>query len=475
MEPQERLAAVYEEMEQDLELLGVTAIEDKLQEEVPETIALLRRAGLKFWMLTGDKYSTALQIATACNLMSPESEGGVLLRVEGETADQVGLCLNTLEKQSKQAEARGCDITVIIEGGQLGICLEHHKEQFRDIGMRSHAVVCCRVTPQQKALVVASVKELDKVCLSIGDGGNDVTMIQEAHIGVGISGREGLQAARAADYSFAKFKFLRRLILVHGRWSYNRTAVIAQYAFFKSIYICLIQVLYNFYAGFSGTSLMNTFSLTTYNVVFTGLPVFGFALDQDVTEEKVFEFPAIYKGGQRSNKMNAVTMATWFFHAVYQAAVTLLITLAVFNVDHLHWGDGYPVDYASLSMVAYSAVVIVNQIVVFLYSHYLTAVNGILLVGSVVTYFGTTMVYSAVPFLDFYQVMDRLVSDGNFWATVLLIVVVACIPGFFANALQISYFPTFVDQVRFVTRQRDEQLRKGADPAAANPMLGNQL
>jgi len=135
------------------------------------------------------------------------------------------------------------DLAFVLDGWALEIILKHSKESFTRLAMLSRTAICCRMTPLQKAQLVAILKSVGYLTLAIGDGGNDVRMIQEANIGVGISGREGLQAARAADYSIGKFKFLKRLILIHGRYSYNRTAFISQYSFYKSLLICFIQIL----------------------------------------------------------------------------------------------------------------------------------------------------------------------------------------------------------------------------------------
>ena len=210
--------AMYAEMERDLLFVGVTAIEDKLQDQVPETIATLRRAGIKFWMLTGDKFGTAKQVATACNLYSP-APAGILIHVQ-ESDDHVSLNQHLAGAQA--AVAKGQTVSVIIRGRILGIFLPD--DTFLELCLLAHAVIFCRVTPLQKGQIVERVMRTGSLCLAIGDGGNDVDMIRKAQVGVGIAGREGLHAARAADYAFGRFKFLKRLLLVHGRYSYQRTS-----------------------------------------------------------------------------------------------------------------------------------------------------------------------------------------------------------------------------------------------------------
>ncbi|XP_058724364.1 phospholipid-transporting ATPase 2-like isoform X1 [Vicia villosa] len=237
-----RIAEVCQRVEHDLEILGVTAIEDRLQDGVPETIETLRKAGINFWMLTGDKQNTAIQIALSCNFISPEPKGQLLL-IDGKTEDEVCRSLERVLRTMRITTSEPKDVAFVVDGWALEIALKHYRKAFTELAVLSRTAICCRVTPSQKAQLVQILKSCDYRTLAIGDGGNDVRMIQQADIGVGISGREGLQAARAADYSIGKFRFLKRLILVHGRYSYNRTAFLSQYSFYKSLLICFIQIL----------------------------------------------------------------------------------------------------------------------------------------------------------------------------------------------------------------------------------------
>ncbi|XP_061368192.1 phospholipid-transporting ATPase 2 isoform X3 [Gastrolobium bilobum] len=237
-----RVAEVCQRVEHDLEILGVTAIEDRLQDGVPETIETLRKAGINFWMLTGDKQNTAIQIALSCNFISPEPKGQ-LLSIDGKTEDEVRRSLERVLLTMRITTSEPKDVAFVVDGWALEIALNHYRKAFTELAVLSRTAICCRVTPSQKAQLVQILKSCDYRTLAIGDGGNDVRMIQQADIGVGISGREGLQAARAADYSIGKFRFLKRLILVHGRYSYNRTAFLSQYSFYKSLLICFIQIL----------------------------------------------------------------------------------------------------------------------------------------------------------------------------------------------------------------------------------------
>ena len=243
----EKLDAVYNMIERDLSLIGATAIEDKLQDGVPQTIANLQLAGIKVWVLTGDKQETAINIGYSCNLLNDDMWDEPYI-VDGHTSEEVmkqlaahrrsidthmnqtrntdALSMRTLSAASiaeTEPEVSG-GFALVINGHSLVHALTPDLElAFLGVAEHCTAVICCRVTPLQKALVVELIKKYkEAVSLAIGDGANDVSMIKAADIGVGISGQEGMQAVLASDYSIAQFRYLERLLLVHGRWSYYR-------------------------------------------------------------------------------------------------------------------------------------------------------------------------------------------------------------------------------------------------------------
>ncbi|CAN6847113.1 unnamed protein product [Brassica oleracea] len=322
-----RIAEVCQRLEHDLYILGVTAIEDRLQDGVPETIETLRKAGINFWMLTGDKQNTAIQIALSCNFISPEPKGQLLL-IDGKTEEDVSRSLERVLLTMRTTTSEPKDVAFVIDGWALEIAVKHHRKDFVELAILSRTAICCRVTPSQKAQLVEILKSCDYRTLAIGDGGNDVRMIQQADIGVGISGREGLQAARAADYSIGIILlFLKRLILVHGRYSYNRAAFLSQYSFYKSLLICFIQIFFSFISGVSGTSLFNSVSLMAYNVFYTSVPVLGSVIDKDLSETSVMQHPQILFYCQAGRLLNPSTFAGWFGRSLFHAIVVFVITI----------------------------------------------------------------------------------------------------------------------------------------------------
>ena len=240
----DELDKAAEIIEHDFFLLGATAIEDRLQDRVPETIHTLQQANIKVWVLTGDRQETAINIGMSCKLLS---EDMMLLIVNEESA---AATRDNLQKKLDAIRTQGDGtiemetLALVIDGKSLTYALEKDLEKlFLDLAVMCKAVICCRVSPLQKALVVKLVKKHKKqsILLAIGDGANDVSMIQAAHIGVGISGMEGLQAARSADVAIAQFRFLRKLLLVHGAWSYQRVSKTILFSFYKNIALYMTQ------------------------------------------------------------------------------------------------------------------------------------------------------------------------------------------------------------------------------------------
>lgn len=236
---EEEIERSCEKIEHSLTILGATALEDKLQEGVPDAIATLHSAGIKLWILTGDKLQTAIEIGYSCNLLTNDME---VMIISTDTLDgaraQIEAGLNKIASvlgpppvrkkgaPSPKPSDNGTQFAVVIDGESLRYALGPElKGLFLSLSTQCAAVICCRVSPSQKALTVRLVKEgCNAMTLAIGDGANDVAMIQEANIGVGLFGLEGSQAAMSADYAFGQFRFLTRLLLVHGRWSYVRVA-----------------------------------------------------------------------------------------------------------------------------------------------------------------------------------------------------------------------------------------------------------
>lgn len=431
-----KLAEVCQKLEHHLEILGVAAIEDRLQDGVPETIETLRKAGINFWMLTGDKQSTAIQIALSCNFISSEPKGQLLF-LNGRTEDEVFRSLEMALRTIKITSSETKEVAFVVDGVALEIILKHYKVSFIELATLSRTALCCRVTPSQKAQLVELLKSCDYRTLAIGDGGNDVRMIQQADIGVGISGREGLQAARAADYSIGKFRFLKRLILVHGRYSYNRTAFLSQYSFYKSLLICFIQILFSLFSGVSGTSLFNSFSLMAYNVFYTSIPVLTCVFDKDLSEKTVMQNPQILLYCQAGRLLNPSTFAGWFGRSMYHAVVVFLITVHAYANEKCEMEE--------LSMVALSGCMWLQVFVVTLEMNSFTVLQHLAIWGNFAAFYAINSVVSTIPGLGMHTIMFRLFRQQSYWITMILIFAVGMGPVLAIKYFRYTYRPSIIN------------------------------
>lgn len=329
------LDAAAEIIEKDMMLLGATAIEDKLQEGVPDTIHTLQQAGIKVWVLTGDRQETAINIGMSCRLIS-ESMNLVIVNEENshDTKDFIEKRLAAVKSQRSAGEVE--DLALIIDGKSLTFALEKElSKPFLELALMCKAVVCCRVSPLQKAQVVKLVKKNQKsILLAIGDGANDVSMIQAAHVGIGISGLEGLQAARSSDVAISQFRYLKKLLLVHGAWSYRRLSKLILFSFYKNIVLYMTQFWYSFFNNFSGQIAYESWTLSLYNVVFTVLPPLVIGIfDQFVSARVLDRYPQLYMLGQRNAFFTKTSFWMWIINALFHSVI-----LFGFSVI-LWWGD----------------------------------------------------------------------------------------------------------------------------------------
>ncbi|KAI8055596.1 phospholipid-translocating P-type ATPase [Gilbertella persicaria] len=314
-------------LESNLELLGLTGVEDKLQEGVKNTLEQMRNAGLKVWMLTGDKIETATCIAISSKLVSRNQSIHTVakLKTAMEAADEI----DNLRTKT--------DHCLVIDGESLQLCLDHFVDEFIAIVTLMPVVVCCRCSPTQKADITRLIKEYtQKRVLCIGDGGNDVSMIQAADVGVGIVGKEGKQASLAADFSITQFSFLTKLLLWHGRNSYKRSAKLSQFVIHRGLIISIMQAVFSALFYFAPIALFQGMLIVGYATIYTNAPVFSLVLDQDVSEEIVMMYPELYKDLTKGRSLSLRTFFTWLLISVYQGGAIMILSIILFEDEFIH-------------------------------------------------------------------------------------------------------------------------------------------
>uniref|UniRef100_A0A8C9SHL6 Phospholipid-transporting ATPase n=1 Tax=Scleropages formosus TaxID=113540 RepID=A0A8C9SHL6_SCLFO len=467
---EDRLAAAYEEIEQDMMLLGATAIEDKLQEGVPETIALLSLANIKIWVLTGDKQETAVNIGYSCKMLTDDMTEVFI--INGHTVQSVREELRqksmpAAHPSSNLLDSISGEYALVISGHSLAHALEADMErEFLDTACVCKAVICCRVTPLQKALVVELVKKHKKaVTLAVGDGANDVSMIKTAHIGVGISGQEGIQAVLASDYSFSQFRFLQRLLLVHGRWSYLRMCRFLCYFFYKNFAFTMVHFWFGFFCGFSAQTVYDQYFITLYNIVYTSLPVLAMGIfDQDVPEQRSLEYPKLYEPGQLNLLFNKREFFICIAQGIYTSVVLFCVPYGV--LSQATGSDGIPLaDYQTFAVTVATSLVIVVSVQIALDTGYWTAINHFFIWGSLGSYFTilfamhSNILFSIFPNqFHFVGNAQNTLQQPVVWLTIALATVICIVPVLAFRFLKLDLKPQLSDTVRYTQLVRQKKL-----------------
>uniref|UniRef100_A0A674MP16 Phospholipid-transporting ATPase n=1 Tax=Takifugu rubripes TaxID=31033 RepID=A0A674MP16_TAKRU len=352
-------------LETNLTLLGTTGILDRLQEEVPETIEALQRAGIKLWVLTGDKMETAINIAYASKLLRPIDQ---LLTVNCDSKDACAALLEELKLKVQhgavgytEGSTAECHkdlspaFVLVVDGSTLDWALQEElKDDLLELSCGCKAVICCRSTPLQKSQVVRFIRDkLGVMTLAVGDGANDVSMIQVANVGIGICGQEGMQAVMSSDFAISRFKHLRKLLLVHGHWCYSRLANMILYFIYKNVMFVNLLFWYQFFCGFSGSVMSNSWVLILFNLVFTSAPPLIYSiLDQDIPAETLLKLPELYRAVEKY-KVSVPSMF-WItvLDAFYQSIVCFFVpyfALAGSDVSVLSFGS--PINSSALLII----------------------------------------------------------------------------------------------------------------------------
>ncbi|CAB3401820.1 unnamed protein product [Caenorhabditis bovis] len=419
------LAAAAEKVENNMTLIGATAIEDKLQEWVPETIQALMAADIRVWMLTGDKRETAINIAHSCALCHANTE---LLIVDKANYEDTYAKLEQFAERAVELELQEKNFAMVIDGKSLLHALTGEaRRHFGELALRCHAVVCCRMSPMQKAEVVEMVRKMSKmVVLAIGDGANDVAMIQAANVGVGISGEEGLQAASASDYAIPRFHYLRRLLLVHGAWNHDRSVKVILYSFYKNICLYIIELWFAIFSAWSGQTIFERWTIGMFNVIFTAWPPVVLGLfDHPVPAEQIMKYPALYASFQK-RAFSIANFSLWIGLAVVHSLSLFFLTYAYLE-HQVVWDDGRTGGWLMLGNCAYTFVVATVCLKALLECDSWTWPVVVASFGSIVLWLVFVVVYSLIfPTIprfgaDIAGMAYIMMSSWTFWLALIFI------------------------------------------------------
>ncbi|KAH3678349.1 hypothetical protein WICMUC_001582 [Wickerhamomyces mucosus] len=492
---EEKMEEVADSIERELTLLGGTAIEDRLQDGVPDSIALLSKAGIKLWVLTGDKVETAINIGFSCNLLGNDMEL-LVLKTSGDDvetiADNPFEIVSTLldrylnekfdldgtweeiEEAKLNHNPPEGNFGVVIDGDALKLALVgDNMRKFLLLCKQCKAVLCCRVSPAQKAAVVKMVKEnLEVMTLAIGDGANDVAMIQSADIGVGIAGEEGRQAIMSSDYAIGQFRFLTRLILIHGRWSYRRVAEMIPTFFYKNVIFTLALFWYGIYNQFDGTYLFEYTYLMFYTLAYTSLPVIFMGIfDQDVNSTVSLLVPQLYTVGILGSEWTMGKFWRYMVDGIYQSLMSFFIPYCLYyktgfvshnglNLDHRYWMGTIVATIAAISC----------NIFIMMHLNNWDWFSLLFIALSILIIFAWTGIWSStLTSQEYYKSAAQLYGNASFWACLFIGIICCLLPRFVCDVYAKVYQPKDSDIIReLVLKGEFDQYPENYDPTDPN-------
>ena len=394
---------VRNELETNLECLGVTGVEDKLQDDVEKTIGSLRGAGIQIWMLTGDKVETATCISISTGLKSRSHRHYFMKEMES---------LNEVEFKLKELDRNVTNSCFMIDGGTLEVCMSNKKieETFFEIACKAPVVCVCRCSPTQKAIITQKVRKYTgKRVACVGDGGNDVGMILESNVGIGIVGKEGRQASLAGDFSINQFSFLKRLILWHGRQSYKRSALLSQFVIHRGLIISIIQAVFTLIFYNVSIPIYNGYLMLGYSTIYTSLPVFSIVLDEDTGVQQALDYPPLYKTLQKGRSLSFKTFLIWVWKSIFQGGFIMFCCIAFFNDS-----------FANLVTITFSSLIIVELLNVY---SVVNKFNWKMLIASLFT-----LIVYIVTIYSFREYFNTSYIDANFLWKIIALTVASWLP-----------------------------------------------
>lgn len=487
------LTDLYEELESNIMFLGCSAIEDKLQEGVPEAIYTLLSCNIRIWVLTGDKQDTAEEIAKSCNLIDDSmftlyfcDDGSEDYNVEEELKNQckyfdINYNLNESNNTINQDDINthtdnlnienitnkikvkhGKDLSIIIDGKSLTTIFESNaiSKLFFRLAIAAKSVICCRVSPKQKAKVVSLAKKNGKwLTLAIGDGANDVPMIMEAHIGIGIQGKEGTQAVRSSDYAIGQFRFLEKLLLVYGRQGYKKISKFICYYFYKNILAIFTEIYFTFYNGYSGNLYFADYLSTMYNAFFTSWPVLvTFVFEKDVDLNIVKKFPSLYKAGQKNYYFNLKEFWIYILYAIFHGAICFYVTQ--YSLFFLNSNTGIIVNHWVKSTISFTLVIHIANLKLLIISDYWNYINIISTIFSIFFYYVCLILFSTKEISFLLQIELANVIYNMFSSSLIVIIIffvpfVALLPDISFKLLKINGKPNPVQYITTFLKEKE--------------------
>ena len=431
----EKTSKVISKLENNLDFLCVTGVEDLLQDNVSYTIDNLRSAGMNIWMLTGDKVETAICICITAGIKARNHKIFTIKYedIDSQNQNKQDTINNLLQKFNEyESKSKIYPHIFILDGEVLDLCLKNCESEFFLTTKNSPSVVCCRCSPTQKRIVVKAIKKYVKCrTAAVGDGGNDVAMILEADVGIGIVGKEGLQASLAADYSINQFQYLNTLLLWWGRMAYKNTCTMANFVIHRGLIISINQFIFSMVFYFNPVALYNGMLSLGYSTVFTCLPSISILLDQDIDKGNVMRFPNLYRILLKGRELNFKNFLWWFFKSIVQSTVIMFGSFFLFR----------ELIFLKIVTVSFTALIYLEILNVYME---IRKFHIFMIISLIATFTVYTLCLWLLPFvLDIVYIFQI-----DTFYKILLTSIVAWSPFFLASRLKKRLFPQEFEKLK---------------------------
>jgi phospholipid-transporting ATPase len=424
---EEAMMELQSEIESNLVLVGATAIEDKLQDDVDITISRLKESGIKVWVLTGDKVETAINIGFSCKLLTEDLHQLLIVETtEEEVKQSIAEKLKAVEGINPDEKSK---LALIISGEALIIAAKCDiAKDVIQIAQYCNAVLACRVSPKQKQQIVSMVREQKPraTTLAIGDGANDVNMIIAAHVGVGIKGVEGQQAARASDFAIGEFKILRKLVYFHGREAYRRNSYLILYNFYKNMVVVVPQFWFAFYCGFSGTTIYDQVIFQGFNLFYASIPIIIYAIfDYEYPAKTLMNRAILYVQGPADRLFNTKKFWGWIAMGIFESFIITYWSYHVFGETFSTPDSGRDINLIGVGMLVHTQAVFVVNAKIATISNLFNPLNIFFMIGSCLFYLILFYLGNLVIKMEVYGLFGRLFGSADFWIAAIFGSVVA--------------------------------------------------
>ena len=417
------LDVLQKRTETGLFLIGACSIEDKLQDQVKESIEFIREAGIKVWVITGDKGETAVSVGKNAGLVTPSSK---IVRFETYVYN---------DTYSPVPKGLSC---ALVYGSFLGNLLANNSNDpegyfnFVEVLMAFESAIFCRISPCQKQQIVKIINNYNDslVTLAIGDGANDASMIRAAHIGVGIKGAEGTHAARVSDYYFGEFKHLVPLLFVFGTECYQKNSNVVLYNFYKNFLLVFPQFWFGFLNYFSGVSIYEQLTYQFFNILYTFSPILIYGIfDKQYSRSELTSNPRSYEAGLTKLHFNSWRFVQNFIESIVVSLLVYLSALVCFDYNPRTDGNYYGL--WNFGNMCYWGIIIMANLKVLLISHSYSILQYLIVLNSVFNFFLTWFwintlsndTYSSVLF----GTLDEILSQPEFYVYCLMLLCIALI------------------------------------------------